>query len=79
MSSLGILGVLGCHEELIQGEVVLVTEGRPGLTMVRSEVVLLNILKHNETLLISVRKFIFISNFESKFLNIAYLGHRENF
>ena len=50
MSSLGILGVLGCHEELIQGEVVLVTEGRPGLTMVPSEVVLLNILKHNETL-----------------------------
>ena len=64
MSSLGILGVLGCHEELIQGEVVLVTEGRPGLAMVPSEVVLLNILKHNETLLISVRKFIFIRNFE---------------
>ena len=65
VSSLGILGVLGCHEELIQGEVVLVTEGRPGLTMVPSEVVLLNILKHNETLLISVPKFIFIRNFES--------------
>ena len=65
VSSLSILGVLGCHEELIQGEVVLVTEGRPGLAMVPSEVVLLNILKHNETLLISVRKFIFIRNFES--------------
>ena len=63
--SLGILSILGCHEELIQGEVVLVTEGRPGLAMVPSEVVLLNILKHNETLLISVRKFIFIRNFES--------------
>ena len=77
MSSLGILGVLGCHEELIQGEVVLVTEGRPGLAMVPSEVVLLNILKHNETLLISVRKFIFIRNFESNSQNIMYLDLRD--
>ena len=55
LSSLGFLVILGCHEELIQGEVVLVTERRPGLTMVPSEVILLNILKHNVTLLISVR------------------------
>ena len=53
--SLGILSILGCHKELIQGKVVLVTEGRPGLAMVPSEVILLNILKHNVTLLISVR------------------------
>ena len=53
--SLSILSILGCHEELIQGKVVLVTEGRPGLAMVPSEVILLNILKHNVTLLISVR------------------------
>ena len=75
--SLSILSILGCHEELIQGKVVLVTEGRPGLAMVPSEVILLNILKHNVTLLISVLFFIFIRNFESKSQNRVYMDHRE--
>ena len=75
--SLGILSILGCHEELIQGKVVLVTEGRPGLAMVPSEVILLNILKHNVTLLISVLFFIFIRNFESKSQNRVYMDQKE--
>ena len=77
LSSLGFLVILGCHEELIQGEIVLVAEGRPGLAMVPSEVILLNILKHNLTLLISVRS-LFLLGILNLTLKIWYIWSTES-